>query len=353
MDGCLRRARECIYWPRMSTELREFILKCDVCLAHRPEQTKEPLEQHHFAARPWNKIGIDLCEFDGRNLLVAVDYYSNFIEVERLSTTTSGSVIKPLKEMFARYGVPDTVVSDNGPQFDSGEFSRFANQWNFEHTPSSPRYPQSNGKAENAVKTVKRLFKKCKEAGISEFQALLDWRNTPSEGMSTSPAQRFFGRRCRTLLPMSAGLLDPNYPTSQDAEDLNKQKAKQKAYYDRHVKPLGQIQSGGPVRVKLPGNSRWTPAVCAGLVGPRRYQVDTERGTFTRNRRHLLETNEIPQDVTQSEAESEQSPETVPDTQDRPQPAEHTSGPAAPTTPLRRSQRARKPPSWLTNFVPS
>ena len=73
IDGCLRRARECMYWPRMSTELQEFISKCDVCLSYRSEQTKEPLEQHCFAARPWSKIGVDLCELDGRNLLVAVD----------------------------------------------------------------------------------------------------------------------------------------------------------------------------------------------------------------------------------------------------------------------------------------
>ena len=116
-------------------------------------QTKEPLEQHQFAARPWSKIGADLCELNGRTLLVVSDYYSNFVEVERLSSLTSGTVTKALKALFARYGVPDVVVSDNGPQFASSEFARFSRQWNFEHVTSSPRYPQSNSKAENAVKT--------------------------------------------------------------------------------------------------------------------------------------------------------------------------------------------------------
>ena len=69
---------------------------------------------------------------------------------------------------------------------------------------SAPRYPQSNGKAENAIKTVKCLFKKCKQAGQSEFLALLDWRNTPTEGIRTRPAERLMGRRCRTLLPVAA-----------------------------------------------------------------------------------------------------------------------------------------------------
>ena len=115
MDGCIRRAQECMYWPRMSTELREFISKCNVCLSYRPEQTKEPLEQQQFVARAWSKIGADLCEHDGRTLLVVSDYYSNFIEVEKITRMTSGSVIKVLKAMSARYGVPDSVVSDNGP----------------------------------------------------------------------------------------------------------------------------------------------------------------------------------------------------------------------------------------------
>ena len=88
----------------------------------------------------------------------------------------------------------------------------FAKTWRFDHKTSSPLYPQSNGKAENAVKTVKRLFSKCKEAGWSEFQALLDWRNTPSAGMGTSPAaERLMGRRCKTLLPVAGSLLQPQY----------------------------------------------------------------------------------------------------------------------------------------------
>ncbi len=150
------------------------------------------------------------------------DYYSNFIEVENLSRLTSGGVIQVLKGMFARYGVPDKFVSDNGPQFASEEFGGFARKWKFEHITSSPRYPQSNGKAENAVKTVKRLFLKCRQAGGSEFRALLDWRNTPSEGMTTSPAERFFGRKCHTLLPTTAGSLKPRYPTEQDRIDIKK-----------------------------------------------------------------------------------------------------------------------------------
>ena len=186
-------------------------------------------------------MGADLCDLNGRNLLVVCDYFSNFIEVESLQTTTTRAVCKVLKIMFARYGVPVTLVTDNGPQFSSAEFATFAQVWGFEHATSSPHYPQSNGKAENAVKTVKRLFLKCKEAGQSEYCALLDWRNTPTEGVGTSPAQRFLGRRCKTLLPMTHLQLQPNYPTTDDARALLGQSAKQVHYYNRHTKDLSCI----------------------------------------------------------------------------------------------------------------
>ena len=82
----------------------------------------------------------------------------------------------------------------------------FARTWEFEHVSSSPHHSQCNGKAENAVKMVKRLFKKCKEWDQSEFLALLDWKNTPTEGVGTSPARRPMGRRCKTLLAPSSNL---------------------------------------------------------------------------------------------------------------------------------------------------
>lgn len=124
-----------------------------------------------------------------RTLLVISDYYRNYIEVARLQSVSSRAVTKELKAVFARFVIPDTLVTDSGPQFASAEFSVFAKTWMFDHKTSSPTYAQSNGKAENAVQTVKRLFKKCKSSGGSEFQALLDWRNTPTTGIGTSPAQ--------------------------------------------------------------------------------------------------------------------------------------------------------------------
>ena len=193
IEACQRRIRDTLYWPQMNSQFKEYMSKCDICLRHSSAQQKEPLLQHEVPARPWTKVAADLCDFDHRQLLVVVDYFSNYIEVERLTSTTSPSVIKALKAMFSRFGIPDSIVSDNGPQFSSDEFAIFCQKLSIKHLTSSPHYPQSNGKAENAVKTVKKLFNKCKSLGQSEYLALPDWRNTPSEGMKTLPAQRLMG----------------------------------------------------------------------------------------------------------------------------------------------------------------
>ena len=348
-EGCIRRARESMYWPRMSTELKEYISKCDICLAHRATPGKEPLLQHEFVGRPWSKVSTDLCELQGRTLLVVCDYYSNFIEVESINKVTTCGVTKALKAMFSRYGVPDVLVSDNGPQFDSAEFATFSKTWGFKRVTSSPRYPQSNGKAENAVKTVKRLFTKCRESGQSEFLALLDWRNTPSEGIGTSPAQRFFGCRCKTLLPMSESLLHPRYSTEEDTRAINAQKQRQQFYYNRQAKSHKPIAPGETVRMRLPGQTTWSAGVCKGLVGPRSYEVKVGEGSYRRNHRQLIHADEPPLlDLPQEEPRiSQESP--VHD-QQHTMPTVTTSSSDPPV--LRRSGRTRKPPAWMTDYVP-
>ena len=369
IEGCLRRARDSMFWPRMTTELKEYISKCDVCLTHRASQSKEPLLQHDTTERPWAKIGIDLCELHNRELLVICDYYSNFIEVERINKANTCGITKALKAQFARYGVPDIVVSDNGPQFGAKEFASFARTWGFTHITSSPRYPQSNGKAENAVKTIKRLFTKCHDSGKSEYLALLDWHNTPSEGMGTSPAQRFLGRRCKTLLPTTTSRLQPAFPTDADVQARSQQRQHQQVYYDQHAKQLSPIPVGETIRVRLPGHSTWSTGICTGLAGPRSYDVQVGERIYRRNRRQLIYANEPPvqnsplmdqlpsEQSTNSHAQNSdvdstssplnsESPKHKNDIDTNSLPSETQSEP-------RRSGRITKTPKWMDDYVPS
>ena len=99
---------------------------------------KETLRQHEEGETPWSKIGVDLFEMKGRNYLVTVDYYSNFLEVDYLLTTTTKQVITKLKGHFVRYGIPLQMVTDSGPQFLSREFRNFTTEWAIQHVTSSP-----------------------------------------------------------------------------------------------------------------------------------------------------------------------------------------------------------------------
>ena len=92
IEGCIRRARESMFWPRMSSKLKEYTSKCDTCVSHRTSQGKEPIQQHEFAARPWSKVGADLCDLHGRTLLVVSDYCSNYIEVENISRANTTGI---------------------------------------------------------------------------------------------------------------------------------------------------------------------------------------------------------------------------------------------------------------------
>ena len=196
VDSTVRRARTSIYWPGMNAEVRDFISKCDVCQTFMAAQQKEPLLVHDVPERPWSKVGSDLCEFEGREYLVTVDYTTNYHDYWELDylggDTTSVNVINKLRAQFARHGVPTEVCTDNGPQFSSQMFVQFAEIGGFRHTTSSPRYPQSNGRAESAVKMAKSLMRKAVHANQDAWLAILEYRNTPVQSRGVSPVEQFF-----------------------------------------------------------------------------------------------------------------------------------------------------------------
>lgn len=154
VEGCLRRARECVYW-QMNENINTFISKCDI-----GQWTQNSKKRHCtlmiWQADPGPEVGTDLFPFHNKDYLITVDYNSNFWEVDYLPDTKSSTVIRKLKAHFACQGIPDVVVSDNGPQYVSQEFQCFRQIWNFQTF--APGYPQSNGEAEPAVKAAKRLM---------------------------------------------------------------------------------------------------------------------------------------------------------------------------------------------------
>ena len=209
--------------------------------------------------------------------------------MDSLSSETCKSVIRILMAIFSRSGVPDTLVTDNEPCFDSSEFPKFEDQWNFQHVTSIPRYPQSNGKAENAVRTVKRLFTKCRAAGVSEFQALLDWRNTPSEGIDSSPANVFWATAAKTLLPTLGNLLAPDFTSTNEANKVRDRKERQRRYYNRGKRALSIVKPGETVWVRS-NDGTWKQAKSLSEVAPRSYDVQIDGAVLRRNRKDIWRT---------------------------------------------------------------
>ena len=162
IEGTLRRARDIVYWPGITAQLKDYLSKCGICNSYRPEQCKEPPKPYDVPDVPCEMVGVDLFVLERQSFLIAVDYFSGYFEVQDMSSTTSTSVITVLKSWFSRHGIPMTLISDNGPSFNSEDFKAFSVEWDFHHVTSSPYHAQSNGRAENAVKTCKSLLRKAR-----------------------------------------------------------------------------------------------------------------------------------------------------------------------------------------------
>ena len=292
INGCLRRAREAVFWPNMTKDITHIVTSCPVCNKFQTEQSKEPLISHVIPDRPWQIIGCDLFEYKHTSYLICVDYYSNFFEVDRLNDKRGPEVIRHIKAHMARYGISEILRSDNGPPFNSAEFRRFCKEFEIEHITSSPRYPQSNGKVENACKTIRRLMQRASEANTDPYLALLDWRNTISEGYDESPTQRILGRRVRTRFPTKDTLL--RVPRSErNKQNIVKAQEKQSRYYNRNTRVKPDIPVQQTVRFRMDDKSDWKLGEISKKLPYRSYQIRAEDGTtYRRTRKHVRFSNE-------------------------------------------------------------
>ena len=169
---CKRRAKQLLFWPGMLSQIADKVTKCATCQRHSRKQQTEPLKPRDVPNRPWQNTASDLFVFHCKDYLLIVDAYSGYFEIEMLEDTLSSTVIRHLKKVFARHGIPEQLLTDNGPQYSSRQFKNFADNWGFVHNTSSPLYPRSNGLAERTVQTVKNILKKAKEDGKDVLDVL-------------------------------------------------------------------------------------------------------------------------------------------------------------------------------------
>ena len=338
---CRERAKSTVWWPGISQQIKNIVANCQKCEERRPTQVKEPLVARELPERPFQEVSTDLFEFKKQHYVVLVDAYSRYIEIGNLrQQTTSESVIKSLKTIFARHGIPELVFSDNGPQFDSKDFKTFSESWQFTHTTSSPHYPQSNGGAERAVREAKRILSQDDPA-----LALLIYNSTPTSPTGESPAKLAFGRNLRTTLPCLPSTLDPCLANRDTVRDRNtRNKLSSKASFDRRhgARELPELLPGDTVLQKLDSEKQWSePATVLRQCAPRSYEIRSRKGLYRRNRRHLMRTSRpIPKPVQihlQHPPLIPPAPNPVPPQPQTPTPMQQSSGPR----PIRPSAEVR------------
>ena len=216
-ESNIRLCKDTVFWPGMKSDIREACRSCGKCAQFQVQNAKEPMKSQPIP-----------------------EYPRQFVSQggQSRATTLSQQIITQIslrfmgwKTLCLPHGVPETILTDNGPQFIASDFERLCQRYQTNHITSSPYWPKGYGKSEASVKSVKCILKMSGKNGLHE--ALLVYRNTPQEGHLLSPAQRSMGRRTRELLPMSKELLLPSDNTTEVVQGaITTKRARAKRHYD-------------------------------------------------------------------------------------------------------------------------
>eukprot|EP00731_Ephydatia_muelleri_P039008 Em1040g1a len=275
-------ARGYLWWPGLDTELEHLAKSCIPCQEVKLTPPAAPLHPWVWPSLPWQRIHVDFAgPFLGQQFLIVVDAHSKWPEVIPMaSSTTAARTIEALRLLFASYGVPNQLVSDNGPQFVSKEFADFMAGNAVKHIRVAPYHPASNGLAERFVQTFKKAMSAARNDGASLSQKLcrflLTYRSTPHATTQVAPCELFLKRTIRTRLDA----IRPNYSgTVCDKQAL------QKELHDRHARSR-EFEIGQKVMAKnfLQGPP-WVAGVISECKGPLTYLVEVEPHVFWR--RHV------------------------------------------------------------------
>ena len=252
------------------------------------EPSTAPVHPWEWPSSPWQRIHIDFAgPFLGSMFLIVVDAYSRWLEIEKMDTTTSTKTIEKLQNLFARYGVPFQLVSDNGPQFKYEEFQMFLKRNGIKHLTSAP-YQQwsSNGLAERCVQSFKSAMKsetEVKPMNIKLATFLLAYRNTPHSTTGEAPSQLFLGRRLRTRLD----LLKPDLRLKISNRQIDQTVTKGGA-------PTREFSIGQTVIARnYTGSTEWVPGIIQTQLGPLSYEVEVKPGLVWRRHTDQLRNTRI------------------------------------------------------------
>ena len=279
------------FWRGMPKEIIQLVEACELCQVNSRFHQKEELQQT-IATRPMEMNSADLAEHARKYYLIHADRYTGFLWVYPLTKTTSSDVYNAMWRTFNQFGFPNTLRTDNGPQFVSDSFITYCKTSNIKQEFSSPYFPQSNGHAEKMVGVAKNMIKK--SSNLKDLQQMVQLYNSTPNESKLSPAELMFGRKIRTALP----ILDSNLgrvsksKIDEATEIKNRMRQKTKSYFDKSAKPLRKIAVGTSVRIYNVKTNQWDTTGSVVKIGQcgRSYQIKTQNNVFIfRNRRFIRE----------------------------------------------------------------
>jgi transposase InsO family protein len=309
IEKCQLRAKSCVYWLGIYSDIKELVLKCETCQKYQCSQQKEELIPMEVPPRPWHTLGADFFHCNGIWWLIVSDYYSKFPLVKPMKSTTAASTITVVKQMFSEHGIPERIICDNGSQFVSEEFRQFSADYGFAVETSSPYYPKGHGFIERQVETIKKTLVKCKENNSDPYLALLILRSTPLTHKLCSPAELLAGRQFKSTLPIK---IPEPARLEQERETLKQHQEHQRQYYDQHGKNLPELFPEQPVYIQNVKDKTWRRGkVVRHSDTPRSYVVTTADNPdkeFRRNRVFLRPVPATPPSTIRNTSTSEVPP---------------------------------------------
>nr|XP_037284101.1 uncharacterized protein K02A2.6-like [Rhipicephalus microplus] len=320
------KARSLFWWPGVEQDIERVAATCQNCVQALPmAQAKEPVNWPETHER-WSRLHVDYAgPVKGKMLLIVVDAHTKWIEALPVSQANSHSTVEALRTIFSRFGIPRTVVSDNGTPFTAREFEQFMERNGIAHIRTPPYHPQSNGLAERAVRTIKDGLKKIGGTCLltSLARVLCNYRNAPHQE-GPSPSERLLGYRLRTRMEMS--FPSRVYPAKAASD------------------PGWNFAPGDYVYVRNYGaGDKWFPGTVEATRGTRLLEVKTVDGLV---RRHVDQVRKRSPDETPA-ADDMSRPSTPvspgPVRLETTAPATSQSTPESQPYVLRRSTRAKKP----------
>ena len=367
--------REKVWFPGIDRLVEECVAECIPCQATVQVKTSEPLQMTSLPEGPWQNVSVDVCgPFpSGDYLLVAIDDYSRYPEVEILKSTSSKSTIPKLDKIFSDFGIPKEVKTDNGPPFNSADFRMFAEYLGFSHRKITPHWPQANGEVERFMRMLEKAIRTAQIEGKPWKQELYtflrNYRASPHSTTEVPPYDAMFQRSMKTKLPEvpsdkeTAGKRKQDLPRRASIRTRDeKMKEKMKLYADkeRHSKS-SKLEEGNVVLVrnqkrgKLQAPFQPTPYRVTRKKGS---MITAQRGDHqvTRNSSHFKKVN---LKIRPAESDHETGESSGDESLFEKCSGQHTTSTQSnneiPVTSneqvLRRSSRSRVPPGYLSDYV--